>query len=130
MIVALTCIACLGLLNVGLGFYVSMVRGKTGVMIGVPEDATHRMTRAVRAHSNTAEYSAMLSVLMYILATQDPQTWVLWCMVGATLARCSIVIGLLTGDLSRPTPARFAGSLGTYIFGIALSIAMLQLAYS
>jgi hypothetical protein len=49
--------------------------------------------------------------------------WVTIAIVLATLARLSLVAGLLWGpSLEKPNPARFLGALLTYFTGIALAV--------
>jgi uncharacterized membrane protein YecN with MAPEG domain len=126
MTVALVCVALLGLLLIALGFAVSTARGQENVLIGSPEDPTHRLQKLVRAHGNTAEYAPMFAVLIYALGTLAPATWVLWCMGIAVGSRYLIVAGLIFGpSLAEAHPLRFVGALGTYLAGAALCVALL-----
>ncbi len=126
MTTALVCIALLGLLVFGLGFAVSMTRGRTNtaaVSSGDPADTLHKL---VRAHGNTAEYAAMLAILIFLVGSRSPATWALWCMGIATACRYLIAVGLiLSPTLERPHPLRFLGALGTYLAGFALCVALL-----
>ena len=125
MTTALICIALLGILVFGLGFAVSMVRGQTNRIIGHSDDPADRLHKMVRAHGNTTEYGPFLAVLMLVLGSRSPATWVLWCMGIATAARYSIAAGmLLSPSLAKPHPLRFIGAVGTYLTGIALCIAV------
>lgn len=127
MTTALICIALLGILLFGLGFAVSMVRGQTGRIIGHSDVPGDRLHKVVRAHGNTAEYAPFLAILMLLLGSRSPATWVLWCMGIATAARYSIAAGmLLSPSLAKPHPLRFLGAVGTYLAGIALCVAALM----
>jgi hypothetical protein len=123
---AIVCTALLGLLLFGLGLLVSNTRVGTRTNFGYKPDPTDRLYRAVRAHGNAAEYAPMLAVLMLAVGARGPSTWMLAAMVVATAARYTHAVGMLTGpSLDAVHPARFAGSLGTYVSGLALVIALL-----
>ncbi len=126
MTVALTCIALLGLLLIGLGMAVSFTRRGTKTIIGHSADPADRLHKLVRAHGNTAEYAPMLAVLMLALALREPAAWVLWCMGLATLSRYVLALGLIAGpSLAKANPLRFVGALVTYWTGFALCAALL-----
>jgi uncharacterized membrane protein YecN with MAPEG domain len=125
MTTAIICTALLGLLLFGLGLYVSAARGgdKAGAY---PSDPADPFFKRMRAHGNTAEYSPMLAILILICGVRNPSTWVLCVMVLAVASRYSIAAGiLLSSTLDKPQPLRFIGATGTYLTGIALSIAVL-----
>jgi uncharacterized membrane protein YecN with MAPEG domain len=123
MNVGISCTAVLGLLLFGLGLYVSILRQRTGRSIGCDTGPTDPLHRAVRAHGNTAEYAPFLAVLFLWFAMHPAPLWVLVTIVLATLARVSLVAGLLWGpSLDQPTPARFVGALLTYATGLALAV--------
>ncbi len=125
MTVALVCIALLGLLVFGLGFVVSLTRGRTNTVIGSSDDPADFLHKLVRSHGNTAEYAAMLAVLIFLVGSRSPATWALWCMGLATASRYLIAVGLiLSPTLARPHPLRFIGALGTYLTGFALCVAL------
>ncbi len=126
MSVALVCIGLLGLLVFGLGMAVSLTRGNTNQGFGYKPDPGDRLHKLVRAHGNTTEYAPMLALLIFVLGAWDPSVWVLGCMVLATLSRYSLAAGmLLSPTLEHPHPLRYAGALGTYLFGILLCGALL-----
>ncbi|MBW2399824.1 MAG: MAPEG family protein, partial [Deltaproteobacteria bacterium] len=79
MSTALVCIALLGLLLFGLGFAVSLLRGRTNTLVGSSGDPADSLHKLVRAHGNTAEYSAMLAILIFLVGTRSPASWALWC---------------------------------------------------
>jgi uncharacterized membrane protein YecN with MAPEG domain len=119
--VALISIAVLGLLVFGLGFATSMLRGRANIVGVVPQDPTSALYKIQRAHGNTTEYAPYLALLIFVLGSRDPATWVLWCMGIVTLARCLIVAGLLLSkSLDDAHPLRFVGALLTYLGGFAL----------
>jgi hypothetical protein len=126
MTTALVCIALLGLLVFGLGFAVSMIRGCTETLTGTSGDPADTLHKLTRAHGNTTEYAAILAILMYVLGSMSPATWVLWCMGTATASRYLIALGLiLSPSMERPHPLRFIGALGTYLAGFGLCAAVL-----
>ena len=130
MTTALICIGLLGLLVFGLGFAVSLTRGRTNTAAGASADPSDFLHKMVRAHGNTAEYAAMLAVLIFIVGSRSPATWALWCIGIATLSRYLIAAGIiLSATLERPHPLRFIGALGTYLAGFALCAALLQSLY-
>ncbi len=121
MTVAVICIALLGALVFGLGFAVSLTRGRVDTVSGYSPDPTDSLYKIVRAHGNTAEYAAMLAIVILAVGLREPPTWALWCMGLVTLSRYMIAAGLiLSPTLDRPYPLRAVGALGTYLFGLAL----------
>ena len=90
---ALICVALLGILLFGLGFTVSITRGRTNTAAGSSGDPTDRLHKLVRAHGNTSEYVAMLAVLILVLGTREPSTWGVVSMVGATASRYLLAAG-------------------------------------
>ena len=124
---ALVCVALLGILLFGLGFTVSITRGRTNTAAGSSGDPTDRLHKLVRAHGNTSEYVAMLAVLILILGTREPSTWSVVSMVGATASRYLLAAGIiLSPTMEKPHPLRFLGALGTYVFGLALCGSLLR----
>lgn len=124
---AVVCTAVLGLLLFVLGLVISGLRFRERTMSGHSAQPDHMLTKLVRAHGNTAEYAPFLAVLFLYLGAHGPSPWVVWSMAGATISRLLLVIGLLAWPtMSKPNPARFVGGLGTYVFGAALSVALLQ----
>lgn len=121
MTVAIVCTGLLGLLLFGLGFGVSLTRGRSEVTIGHPTDPTDPLHKMVRAHGNTAEYAPLLAVLIIVAARFEPASWVLWVMCIGTACRYLIAGGLLTGSLEKANPFRFVGALGTYVSGLILA---------
>ena len=122
MVVAVTCVAVLGLVLFVLGLRVSVLRGRSRTLFGSPDDPANPLFRAVRAHANAAEYVPMLAILMLLVAVQSPSWW--------TQALCLSAVGvrlLHAVAISRPprrsTPAadRLVGAMGTYAIGIALA---------
>ena len=123
---AITCTALMGLLLFALGFSVSAMRGRTQQVGTTPQNPADPLFKAIRAHGNTAEYAPMLAILMLYLGAQSPGAWILWTMAIVTACRYLIVLGIvLSPTLDRPQPLRFIGALGTYLGGLALSVAAL-----
>ena len=124
--VAILCTATLGLLLFGLGVAVSVRRLRDRRGLGLPDDPADPLARIGRAHANTAEFAPFLAVLFLYLGAHAPGGVELSLMAGATLARVSIVVGILAWPLmDAPNPCRFLGALGTYVFGAALCVALL-----
>jgi uncharacterized membrane protein YecN with MAPEG domain len=125
-LIALTCVAALGLLLFGLGLVVSSVRFRTSTLTGDPKDPVSLLSKCVRAHGNTAENVGFIAVLLLYLGSHDPAPWVVWTMVGITVCRYLLAAGLLLApSMDKPNPLRFLGALGTYLCGLALSVALL-----
>jgi uncharacterized protein len=123
MATAIVCTALLGVLLFLLGLNVSMGRG-SGAAGAYPNDPADPFFKRLRAHGNTAEYAPMLAILMLLVGSRNPSSWMLWTMGLAVASRYAIVAGiLLSPTLAKAQPLRFAGALGTYITGVALSIA-------
>ena len=125
------CIALLALLVFGLGFWVSMQRGKTRTIYGYTEDPADPLYKAIRAHNNTVEFAPMLALLIYLLTITPQAAWVSWVMVIATVCRYLTAIGLIVPkSMDKPNPMRAVGALGTYLSGFALSVALLLTAFN
>ena len=127
MQVPVLCVATLALMIFLLGFLISMLRSKTGIIYygGSLDDPKSPLTKAVRALANTAEFASMLAVMFLYLGTTDPASWVCWAMVIATISRVLMVVGFLVADtLEKISPFKAVGAIGTYLSGIALCVAM------
>ncbi len=128
MTTASVCTALLGVLVFGLGFGVSMTRGRTATNFGYNPDPADPMYKMVRAHGNATEYAPMLAVLMLLIGARDPATWMLWVMWIVTASRYLHAAGMIfSPTLAKPHPLRFIGALGTYLGGLALCIAAFRL---
>lgn len=127
MTTAAVCIALLGLLVFGLGFAVSLVRGRSQTLIGASADPADPLHKVVRAHGNATEYAAMLAVLIWVAAIQDAGAWATGCTILATAARYVHAAGMvLPATLDKPNPLRLLGALGTYLGGLGLCFAVLR----
>jgi uncharacterized membrane protein YecN with MAPEG domain len=129
MQVPVICVSTLALLIFLLGFLISMVRGKTGIIYygGSLDDPTSFLTKAVRALGNTVEFAPILAVMFLYLGGTDPDNWVVWTIVIATTSRVLMVVGFLTAEtLSKIHPLKAVGAIGTYFSGIALCVAMVM----
>jgi uncharacterized membrane protein YecN with MAPEG domain len=105
---------------------VSVTRGNVNTFGGVPEDLSNPLTKLIRAHGNTAEYAPMLALLIYLLSIGEHGGWVVWVMYIVTACRYSIVAGMvLSNSLNDAHPLRFVGAMGTYLGGLALTVALL-----
>ena len=68
--------------------------------------------------------SGVLVLLMLVVGSHDPATWMLVTIVVATAARFMHAAGVLrAGDMSHPVPLRMIGAITTYVAGLALSVA-------
>jgi uncharacterized membrane protein YecN with MAPEG domain len=124
MIVAVLCVAVLGLMLFGLGNLVSKRRMDSKQISGTDADPAGALNKALRAHGNTAEYAPFLAVLFLYLGATNPAVWVIWTIAATTVCRVLIVVGLLLPhSMDKPNPMRFIGGLGTYLGGFALSSA-------
>ena len=129
MQVPVICTSILALLVFLLGFLISMVRGKTGIIYyaGSLDDPTSFLTKAVRALGNTVEFAPILAIMFLYLGTTAPDGWVCWTIIIATASRVLMVIGFLTAKtLAKIHPLKAVGAIGTYLSGIALCSAMIM----
>ena len=125
--VAAICTALLGLLLFGQGLVISAVRFRSGSLAYHSTDPNTFLCRLVRAHGNTAEYVPFLALLFLYFGLHSPSQLQAWLMVGATVSRFLVVLGLLAWpSMAKPNPARFVGSIGTYVFGLTLCFEVLR----
>jgi uncharacterized membrane protein YecN with MAPEG domain len=118
---AITCIGLLGLLVIGLGLRVSMLRGSTQRAIGYKDDPTDPLYKCVRAHCNACEYGPMLAILIFALASEGYGRWTGFLFMATVVVRYAHAAGmLLSPTLEKGHPLRFVGALGTYLVGFAL----------
>ncbi len=127
MNISLLCVGLLGVLSVVTGIAVTLARGKYGVLSGNSTEPTNPLHKWVRAQGNTAEYAAVLMILIYVLGQTSQPGWVVWSMILVTFSRYLFVAGIVLPEtMAKPNPMRFLGALGTYLFGLALCVALLQ----
>jgi uncharacterized membrane protein YecN with MAPEG domain len=125
MVTAAVCVGILGLLVVGLGLGVSLVRGATNTVIGFNPDPADRLYKMVRAHGNASEYNPMLAVMILFLGARQPASWLEWTFIGAAVSRVLHAAGMIMSPtLAKPQPLRAAGAVGTVLFGLILAVAM------
>jgi len=121
MNIELFCAAMLGLLLFGLGFAVSVERGKAKQLGGVPGDETTLLYRLIRAHGNAAEYVPLIVAFALYFAATDSSPLVSWAIVGLTAARILHATALIVQpNMNQFNVLRFAGGMGTYIGGFML----------
>jgi uncharacterized membrane protein YecN with MAPEG domain len=126
MIVAVVCVALLGVLLFALGLGVSLTRQRTSTVYGSSLDPADPLYKMTRAHGNTAEYAPMLAVLMLVVGANQPPAWALWTMALAVASRYALAIGIIVGPtMEQPHPLRAIGATGTYATGLALCVAAL-----
>ena len=128
MNIAVVCTAILASLVFILGMNVSRIRGqreKSGATL-FPTDPADGLLKAVRTHGNATEYVPTLAILILFTGLGSPAPWVIACILGATASRLLHVYGMLTAaTLAKRGMARYAGALGTYLFGLLLIVAAL-----
>jgi len=120
-----SCVAALALLLFFLSVSVTIVRLRTKTLTGAPDDPACLLAKLVRAQGNTAEYCAMLAVLILLQAGPQRPGWVSAMMVLAVASRVIFVVGmLLSPSLARLNIIRAIGACGTYVAGIALALGL------
>jgi len=124
----LICSAVLVLLYFALALNVSMTRGRTKTGIGVGDDPSGPMNKAVRAHGNAAEYVPIFVALFLYFLLAGAGGWITWVVVIVTICRVLHAIGMLMTRSfpAPPHPLRGVGAAGTYLGGFALGIALLM----
>lgn len=123
MDLAITCVGLLGLLIIGLGLRVSLIRSSTNRAIGCSDDPTDPLYKCIRAHVNACEYGPMLAILILALATEGYGWWTSTLFIAAVVLRYAHAAGmLLSPTLEKGHPLRFLGALGTYIVGLMLAL--------
>lgn len=120
MTTAIICTALLAALLWALSINTSRNRGKAADQIPTrPDDP---LFVAMRAHGNAAENNPMLAVLMLLVGSRDPATWMLVLMGVVTAARFGHAVGVLhSGDMSAETPIRLVSAVVTALGGLALA---------
>lgn len=125
MTIAITCTAILAALVFLLGFNVSRMRGVTAKAGGSqqPTDPADRLLIAIRAHGNATEYVPTLLALFLLVGARQPSAWAATLIIGATVSRLTHAYGMVTApSLAAEGKARYAGAIGTYVFGVALAV--------
>lgn len=126
MSVTWLCVGLLGLLPFGLGFWVSINRGRSKTNYHFNPDPTDPLYKAVRIHANTAEYVPALMILIVALNQIMPGALTMWLAVIATLCRYLFVIGMMMSPtLDKPNPLRVIGAAGTYFVGLIMAVALI-----
>lgn len=119
------CVAALALLLFLLSVSITIVRLRTKTLTGAPDDPSRLLTKLVRAQGNTAEYAAMLAVLIVMHGAAPRPAWVSAMMVLAVAARLAFAAGMmLSPSLARFNIIRAVGAFGTYVAGVALALAL------
>ena len=124
MDLAIVCVGLLGLLVMGLGLRVSLLRGSTSQTIGYKDDPADELYKWVRAHANACEYAPMLAILIFALASTGFRGWGGSLYIAAVAVRYAHAAGMvLSPTLAKGHPLRFGGALGTYVVGFLLVFA-------
>lgn len=122
MNIFLFCSAILVLFYFALSFNVSRLRSG---MRGTAAVTDVQLTKAVRAHGNSAEYIPLFVVAFLYFSSTD-LVWLQAIAVAATASRIAHASGLLlAASANARHPLRFIGALGTYACGFAFGIAFL-----
>jgi uncharacterized membrane protein YecN with MAPEG domain len=122
---AAACVAALGILLFGLGAWISISRLRNADYYAGAPSPTSFTTKLSRAHGNTAEFAPFLAVLMIVVSKQNEGAWLEACMIGAVVSRLLVVIGFLSSPtLERMSLPKAAGAVGTYAFGLILSVSV------
>lgn len=123
----LICSAVLVIVYFLLAFNVSLTRGSTKTGIGSGDQPSGRLNKAIRAHGNAAEYIPILVLLFLYFLSTGASGWITWVVIGVTVCRVLHPIAMfLSPDLNKAYPLRFITSLGTYLGGLALGVALLM----
>ena len=125
----LLCSAALVLLFAALSFNVSRMRRRRRKYPEIPEA---KVTQAIRAHGNAAEYIPLFVALFLYLNSTQPGAGVYLVGVAAlaTISRYAHAAGMLvTASIAERHPLRFLGALGTYFCLFALGASLLIRAF-
>lgn len=128
--IAIACIAALALQVAALGFWVSVVRGRSHVIFhGQTMHPASPLAKAVRAHGNASEYAGILAGLFIANGLQPNAVGAAWSahiMLAITVARYLGSVGFLTGKtLNKIHPLKALSALITYFGMVALAIQLL-----
>jgi hypothetical protein len=124
----LICSAVLVLLYFLLAFNVSLTRGSLKIGIGT-DSPSGKLNKAIRAHGNSSEYIPIFVLLFLYFNAIAAGGWITWVVIAATVFRVLHPIAiLLSPDLNKAYAPRFIASLGTYLCGLALGVALLTCA--
>lgn len=122
----LTCSAILVIVYFLLAFNVSLTRGSTKIGIGT-DTPSGRLNKAIRAHGNASEYIPIFVLLFLYFGFVNARGWIEWVVIGVTACRVLHPIAMfLSPDLNKAYAPRFVASLGTYLGGLALGVALLM----
>lgn len=127
MTTAIICTVILGAMVFVLGFNVSRMRGVTAKQGGsqMPTDPASPLLIAQRAHGNAIEYVPTMMLLFLLVGARSPAWVALPLIIGGTLSRLGHAYGMLTArTLAGEGKLRFAGAMGTYVFGVGLAVAL------
>ncbi len=123
----LICSAILVLVYFLLAFNVSLTRGSMQVGIGSGDNPSGRLNKAIRAHGNAAEFIPIFVLLFLYFLSTGASGWITWVIIGVTVCRVLHPVSIfLSPDLNKAYPLRFVTSVGTYLGGLALGVALLM----
>jgi uncharacterized protein len=124
---AIACVSFLGLLLLGLGSAITLQRRRTKTYFGSRNDPADSLSRLIRAHGNTAEYSGVLSLLIWAVGQEPMSVWSMALVAIVTLSRYCQAFGMLLGPTldSPPNLFRLVGTTGTYAGGAGLCLSLL-----
>ena len=113
MLVTMTLIAAIGVIYLGFGINVGVVRARTQTLLGPGDDP--RLMRAIRAHGNLAEWAPIAILLIAALEyAAAPTTMVMGLASAYAAARVLHGIGLIN-EYGKPHPLRAIGAFTNVI---------------
>ncbi|MBV1868521.1 MAG: MAPEG family protein [Marinosulfonomonas sp.] len=113
--------ALLGTIMIALSFFVSSMRGKTGISIGDGGDMA--MLESMRRHGNFTEIVPMAVILMGLAEVQGAGSgWLHAVGVLLVVGRVAHPLGLSASKMM--SPLRIVGSLGTTV-AVLISIVLI-----
>lgn len=108
MLITMTLIAAIGVIYLGFGINVGVVRARTNTLLGPGDDP--RLMRAIRAHGNLAEWAPIAIFLVAALEYSGSPTQMVAGLAGAyAFARVLHGIGLIN-EFGKPHPLRAIGA--------------------
>ncbi|MBO6504977.1 MAG: MAPEG family protein [Kordiimonadaceae bacterium] len=113
MLITTTLIAAIGVIYLGFGINVGIVRARTQTLLGPGDDP--RLMRAIRAHGNLAEWAPIAILLIAALENSAaPTTMVTGLASAYAAARLLHGIGLIN-EYGKPHPLRAIGAFTNVI---------------
>lgn len=123
--ITLTLAAACALLNLWLALRCARIRIKDKLLHG--DAGNMLLARRMRAHANFIEYTPIVLILFALveMAMGTP----LWLWIAAAIYALARIAHGLGMDAEKPSPARAAGALLSWLIMTVLAIAALYIAY-